>query len=303
MESIGKDEPGEIEVEIKQEEAPAAPEIEVEVDGELAAEATSTTDSAISQLRAQLEAEKQARLHAEQRAKAAQDENYRSQTEVSEVQLHLVTTALATAQQNAEVLAERMAEALANGDHRSVAELNREMAANEHKIQLLADGKKKMEEAPKPRPAPADPVEALASQLTPRSAAWVRSHPEYARDQRMFNQMVAAHNMAVARGIEPDTDEYFDRVETLLDIKTSNPIATDVDNPLSEAAAPTQRRSSPPVAPVSRQPVGSQPKTPNRLRLTAEEHEMARNMKMSPEEYATQKLRIQRDNAKNKRIH
>ena len=54
MESIGKDEPGEIEVEIKQEEAPAAPEIEVEVDGELAAEATSTTDSAISQLRAQL---------------------------------------------------------------------------------------------------------------------------------------------------------------------------------------------------------------------------------------------------------
>lgn len=39
--------------------------------------------------------------------------------------------------------------------------------------------------------------------------------------------------------------------------------------------------------------------TPGRMRLSAAEHEMALNMKMTPEDYAREKLRIQRD-TKNK---
>ena len=131
MANLEKDDNGDIEVEVKADDAPQMPEIEVEIDEGRGSTPAAAPEDAISQLRAQLEAEKQARLQAEQRAHAAQSETIRSQTEVSEVQLHLVTTALATAQQNAEVLADRMAEALANGDHRAVAEINREMAANE----------------------------------------------------------------------------------------------------------------------------------------------------------------------------
>jgi len=295
-----KAEPAEIDVEIKADEPAKTPDIEVEI-VESGAKSPDDVADAVAQLRQQLEAEKYARQAAEEREQQAQMHAYKSQSEVSEVNYHLVNTAIQTAQQNAEIFKQRIAQAMAAGDFDAATEIQEAAASNRYKLEQLMLGKQQMEQAPKPQmpqQRPADPVEALASQLTPRSAAWVRAHPEYARDQRMFRQMEAAHHLAVNAGLDPDTDAYFDRVERVLDIRAPVSTTDGVDNPLSEASAPTQRRSSPAAAPVSRTPVGA-PQTPGRMRLSAAEHEMALNMKMTPEEYAREKLRIQRE-AKNK---
>lgn len=287
-----KEEPAAIEVELKADEPSKTPDIEVEI-----GDAPDDVADAVAHLRSQLESEKYARQAAETREQQAQMHAFRAQSEVSDVNLHLVTTAIQTAEQNAEIFKQRISQAMAAGDFDAAAEIQDAKEANRWKLEQLTLGKQQMEQAPKPQmpqQRPADPVEALASQLTPRSAAWVRAHPEFARDPRMFRQMEAAHHLAVNSGFETDTDAYFDRVERALDIRGRSTTTEGVDAPLSEASAPVQRRSSPAAAPVSRTPVGA-PMTPGRMRLTAAEHEMALNMKMSPEDYAREKLRIQRD--------
>ena len=73
----------------------------------------------------------------------------------------------------------------------------REMAANEAKALQLENGKQSLKETPRSAPRPLDPVEAFATQLSPRSAAWVRAHPEYATNPKLTQKMIAAHNMAL----------------------------------------------------------------------------------------------------------
>ena len=146
-----------------------------------------------------------------------------------------------------------------------------------------------MEEAakrPKEQPrAPAnDPVEALASQLTPRSAAWVRAHPEYARDKVLYQKMIAAHNL-VSSDYVPDSDGYFSAIEDVLKIRRAPQTEDDGEDPMSAAAAPVQRRTSPPAAPVSRANLSSGTSNPRKVRLTPEQVEIAELNKMTPQEY------------------
>jgi hypothetical protein len=171
-----------------------------------------------------------------------------------------------------------------NGDYDSVVEIQSVMSDNAAKLMQLEQGKQALETTPRaPAPVfvPSDPVEALASQLTPRSASWVRSHPEYATDQRLNQKMLAAHQLTVADGISPDTDEYFSAVERVLGF--------------GEERAPAPRRqSAPPAAPVSRSGSGTGSSNPNRVTLSGAEREMAELMNMTDKEYAQNKLALKR---------
>jgi hypothetical protein len=160
------------------------------------------------------------------------------------------------------------------------------------KLAQLETAKQAMANRPKqaaPAPVQADPVEAMASQLTPRSAAWVRSHPEYARDNRLRDKMIAAHNLAVADGFVADTDDYFHEVEAALKIAKPQPDEREETVIAGEKAL--QRRSSPAAAPVSRS--GSAPgSNPRVVRLTPDQIEAAKDSHMTPEEYAKNMLAL-----------
>ena len=162
-----------------------------------------------------------------------------------------------------------------------------EMATAAADLRVLEQGRQTIESQPKP-PAPqvyiADPVEEAAQNIaragSPRSADWVRAHPEYVTNQANYQKMVAAHNWATANGATPDSDDYFDRIETMLGIQ---------QQPSGDAQV--QRRQAPASAPVSR--TGAAPGTnPRRVTLSAEEREMAAMMKMTDQEYAREKLAI-----------
>jgi phage I-like protein len=158
------------------------------------------------------------------------------------------------------------------------------------KLLQLEQGMAAMDNAPRTPPkvyVNNDPVEQLASQLSAQSAAWVRAHPEYARDPRKTQEMVAAHNLVTARGHRPDTPEYFDNVEKILGVNSSH------ESPLSSASDSYSNRVSPPAAPVTRSMTTSGQRT-NIVRLSAEEREMAQMMGMTPEDYARNKLALKR---------
>jgi hypothetical protein len=232
---------------------------------------------------------KQRLAAAEARAKAAEDARAKAESEahaargtVQETNLQLVTNAIDTLRQSSEIAKANYKAAMSAGDYDAAATYQEEMAGHAAKLLQLEQGKQALETAPPPRapaPRPSDPVEAFAQQLSPRSADWVRKHPQFVTDPRLNQKMIAAHNMAMADGHTADSDEYFAYVENMLQV--------------SKLAAPAPRRSTdtaPPAAPVQRETRNS-----TVVRLTPEEREMAEMMKMSPEEYAKNKLALKKE--------
>jgi hypothetical protein len=252
-------------------------------------------DNTLETLKSQLEEERKARLEAQRRASEAEYSAYEAKGEVQDTSLHLVSNAIDTVIQNNNILKANYRDAMAMGDFDTAADIQSEMSSNAAKLLQLEQGKQALENQPRqPAPVPyvADPVEALASQLSPRSADWVRRNPQYATDPRLYQKMLAAHNLAMADDIPADSDDYFAAIEDTLRIRRQDN-SGDYDA-MADAAKPTQRRSAPPAAPVSRSGGGGGSK-PNRVTLTAAEREMASMMGMTPEEYGRNKLTLQKE--------
>ncbi len=262
-----------------------------------------TVDEGIEKLKAQLAAEKAAREAAERRARDAAESEVRARTENQDTRLTLVTQAITQVKQTNDMLKAQYVEALTVQDFAKVADLQIEMASNAAKLQDLERGKIALEKAPKPTPTlPDDPVEKMAAQCTPRSAQWVRAHPEFALDPKKNRRMLAAHYDAIEDGIAPDTPEYFAAIENTLGLRAESAptlrAEPTTDTALSGAAAPAaqskSRQIAPAAAPVSRNGTGNG-SSPRSVRLSSAEREMAKNMGMSDEEYARNKLALQRE--------
>lgn len=283
----------------------ATPEIVVE-EVKQAAESTKDTDKkgkspeeGIEELKKMLEAERELRAEAERIAKKnaeiaqfAAQHAQKSEKSVQDSNLQLIVNAIDTFHKDNENLKAQIRDAMASGDYDKAADLQSAMSMNNAKLLQLENGKAALQEKlaqpvqpipPMPTIERRDAVEELASQLSPRSAQWIRAHPECARDTKMFNKMVGAHNFAISEGYVPDSDAYFDYIESQLGYKQAK-IDDSASEIVSEASKPVQNRSAPPPAPSTRAASGSG--RPTVVRLTSEEREMAQMMGMSPEDYA-----------------
>jgi hypothetical protein len=268
-------------------------EITLELTPEEEPEAPQEEEPYITELKRQLAEEKAARIKAEQQTHQAHRETHKAKSEVEETNLQLVVNAIDTVNRDIELLSQAHTFALQSGDFDRATKIQREMSASEAKLLQLENGRQAMENAPRqpePQMAPADPVEAFASQLSPRSADWVRKHPEFVRDPRLNAKMIAAHNLAVADGIPTDTDDYFAAIEETLKV-TPKPVQTDTDDQYA-AKAVRRRDAAPAAAPANR---GGQSASSNVVRLSAQEREMAEMMGMKPEDYAKNKVALKKE--------
>jgi len=268
-------------------------EIKVEVaESEPVEAGRSDADLALKHLKEQLEAANRARVEAEYRAQESDRQAQKADMNTQQANLYTISSAIDAQKREVEIQKATLAAALSNGDHQQAAEIQYAMSETSSRLQQLQLGKEALEKEIKNPPqkqyqSPVDPVEQFASQLSPRSAAWVRAHPQCVTDPRLQQKMIAAHNIAVADGIPADSDDYFQFVEDTLKISPKRQEAQ--ESAMSDASAPVQRRTAPPATPVSRSGTGTGRQT---ARLTKEEAEMAKMMGQTPEEYAKNKLEL-----------
>jgi len=296
---------GEIKVETTPEGAPEKPAE--------SAKAAPTVDEGIEKLRRDLENERAARLRAEATARDASASEVQARTQAQKDQLTLITTAISNLKTANGALKSSYAEALRAQDFEKAAEIQEEMSNNSAKLLRLEEGKQAVEKAPAPAARPAvDPVEEFCKQLDPKSAAWVRKHPIYATDPLKYRQMIGAHELAVGRGHDPNSDGYFRDIEKTLGLEetpsTPEPARPNgkangaqdphagADTPESQAATSKGGRdASPAAAPVSRAGSSSNSRSSRTIRLTAAEVEIARASGMTNEEYARNKYALQQE--------
>lgn len=249
----------------------------------------------LKRLKEQLEEERARRAELERIANDAQRREHAARLEKEDSDIQLVSNAIETLEREQDQLEQALAYAIQSGNGAQAAAIQKEMGSNSAKLQQLNNGLSAMKSQPKPqppKPVVSDPVEAFASQLSPRSADWVRAHPEFVRDPAKTRKMIAAHELAVADGIAPDSDAYFEAIEQTLKVRPAVAPQQEDGDASSYAAKVTQRRdAAPAAAPVSR---GNGNRS-NVVRLTAAEREMAEMMNMKPEEYARNKLALQKE--------
>lgn len=280
-----------------------APEVVIDenkTETKIASNDSQTPEDGIAELKARLEEEKKLRLEAETRAQHAQQTATKAAAEVQDSNLQLISGAIDKLKRESDYLKSNFKEAMTVGDYDTAAQIQETMSLNAAKLLQLQNGKASLEEKlanPQPAtPQSNDPVERVASTLSPRSAAWIRAHPQCITDQRMYQKMVGAHNIAMADGYIVDSDAYFDAIEQQLGFKKAPPPQVDDSEEvaLSAAAAPVQKRTAPAAAPTTRTASGT-PSKSQVVRLSAEMREMASMMGMSPEDYAKNMVALKRE--------
>lgn len=245
----------------------------------------SDIQASVSELKRQIQEEREARFKAERRAHAAT-------VEKDDTEIQLVSSAIESVTRDTGILKSNYQIAMQNQDFGEAADIQQLIGEKTAQLLQLRNGLEAMNskaKEPEPEYIPADPVEAFAARLSATSADWVRRNPKFVTDPRLNRKMIRAHEDAVDDGIRVDTPEYFAAIESKLGISESNPSATKSNESGDQYAAKvTQRRDvAPAAAPVSR---GTSNGSKNVVRLTAAEREAASDMGMSEKEYASQKL-------------
>ena len=283
-------------------------EPEIEVSGE------KTEIDGLDELKRQLEEvkkgreeDRERRIAAERDANESRKAAYDARNEVSQSNETLIDSSIERVAQESAILKQQYAQAIAAGDHQRAADINERWIDRRNDLKVLQQGKEAMaEERSKPKAPPAqvhaDPAEAFAAALQGPSRNWVLAHKEYANTPKKQASIIAAHNVAVGKDLEPDTPGYFAEVERVLGItpeRGRNDVEEEDDgeSPFSEAAAPV-RRSAPVAAPVSRS--GSVPGAPSQrsVRLSAREIEAAEASGITPEEYWKNKQAILKESTR-----
>jgi hypothetical protein len=230
--------------------------------------------------------------------------------------VQMVDAAIEAAKRDSEQARAYFQSALDRSDHKGASEaqvLLSDARANllrlmEMREGVVAEAQQTQQPQPQPRQQPqpprqqyADPgqlmqanVHNLSTHLDrtgfPKSAAWIRSHPEMVKDQTAINAVDGAHGFAVnTLKLIPETDAYFDKIEELLGVGAA-PQMTQTRQGQRQL---TQSRMAAPVR--SEAPNLRTGRTRGQaVQLTARQREHARDvLGMTDEEYAAEMVDAQ----------
>lgn len=280
-----------------------APEVVVEIEGTEGKDKPLTAAEGVQDFKSQME----------EIQKRAVDDAARSREEVARLAAENATlladrdtSRLETLQTAAEAVKGELAghqkayqEALEAGEYGKASEINVKIAdavARQHdldrgKTALEAEGEQR-----KAAPRTDDPVEAYVSNFSPQSAAWLRAHPDYVTDQSKNFLVIAADAKARSERIKPDSPEYFEFIEKELGLRVTKGDEAEEAGETVVVRQPAAKRPAPVAARPSRDvPSNNGQQRPREVRLSAAEVEMAKDMGMTPAEYATSKLALQQE--------
>ncbi len=174
---------------------------------------------------------------------------------------------------------------IANAEARKVRldEAKADIEARHQRSQEEQPQRRAEQQQPERRTQQGDPVEAFLATRTDATRNWLRAHPDHARsfamnmvggasteDVRRAKKLTAAHEDALAEGIDPDTPAYFSHLESFIGPKA----APEKVNGNGSTQIPNRRRSTVPVAPVQASAGGTSGGGPE-VRLTKDEAKAA----------------------------
>lgn len=245
------------------------------------------------------EAEREARRQAEMYARQQAQHLSRANVEAQDSNLRIILNAIDATEQAAENAQRDYADAMAAGDYTLAGKAQRAMAQCEAQLLQLNNGKQKLEEylqqttegsvyepqVPSFEPnIPQDPVEMYAAKLTPKSAQWLREHPEVVSK---IGKLTRAHEDAIEDGIMAESPEYFKYIESRLGYSSSAPARSvdpepEQDLPQRAPSQPAPSRKNLASAPVSSSTTSVSPRSSSSNTMVLSPSEVEAAILMEP---------------------
>ena len=185
------------------------------------------SDNAAAELRAQLNAQRQATAQAQAMAQQAAQRAQYAEQQVRGSTLNAVDSALQAAEQQALNFKAEFQAALDAADHRAAAEAQERLSDARHNLLRLQEQRayvdaemrrpqqQPQQRQPQQQPLPVENIaQGLAQDGYPRSANWLRAHPEWAGRADLLKRVASASNHIVDnKGFAIESDEYFAALE------------------------------------------------------------------------------------------
>lgn len=212
------------------------------------------------------------------KAEAARERSAREAAERAafEVRRSHLTSADASLKAQFEQAQERQKRAFSEGDGDAVAASSAEMAE-------LAARRSEVQREVR-QPAPQQPQ---GQRFTPQTQAFIDENPWFNSDPDAQATAIRAHEIALRRGIRPDTSAYFDHVTKA--VRALHPEHFEEPEDEEDEVEQPRKAAIPPVAPARRTVPGVAGRRTIKLpSLSPEQRDMARQFGMTDKEYATE---------------
>ena len=266
-------------------------------------------------------ADREARIAAEKAVSEANTKVVSSQNDAVKAQKTAIENAVQVATGNINAIKKELREAMEGGDLDKQVELNESLSDARWTLNNATQTQKQFsawEEQQKNAPKQVE-------QYTPREREWISARPDFNKKGELYEAVVALNAVAIAKGISPNTDAYFDYVNGGLrkqgfDDRGKRVEATEDDDGgrdntgEDEVVVKAKPKLIVPSAPASNSsPTSTQQRSSRSFKLTPEMQDMAHRMfgpnsshkltaKQAEEKYAAHQLDIRDRRANGEKI-
>ena len=197
------------------------------------------------------------------------DENRRLKESEQKSQTALLEQAKKAADNEISAAKRAYKRAYDNGDSDKVLEAQDRLTNAKLKADKLENFRLPQQTTPTQEPPP-PPV-----QIDEKTRVWQKENPWFNTDEEMTSFALGLHNRLVKEGVDPQTDDYYERINTRM--REVFP-----ENFEDEPEVRQQQRSNNVVAPATRSTA------PKKIRLTQTQLTLAKRLGLTPEQYAKQ---------------
>jgi len=241
--------------------------------------------------------------HDERRAKEAADrerqqaidfaqkileENKRLKNTVSQGEKTLISTAMTAAELELQQVRKVYKEAYDSGDSDQILDAQEKLTEVTSKLQELKKFKPSLQEEETDVNIPTQQVP--VARPDPKASSWQERNSWFGQDPEMTSAALGLHQKLVDSGMNPTSDEYYQRIDTTMRRRFPEYFG---DETSDGGGKPVQRNETKPatvVAPASRST------SSKKIVLTKSELSLAKRFNLTPEQYAKEKMRLEKAN-------
>lgn len=222
--------------------------------------------------RRKAEAAQREREEAVKYAQAQMEENRRLKESYDKAQAALVEQAKARTAMELEQAKRQYKAAYESGDSEQLVTAQEALTSAKIRADKVAAWKPALQ-TPE-TPVKTDPEPAPAAQADPKAVAWQKSNPWFGSDEEMTSLALGLHQKLVREGVNPQSDEYYDRI--------NGRMRQLFPDQFEEDPAPEKPKRTQVVAPATRSVA------PQKVKLTSSQVTLAKRLGLTPEQYARQ---------------
>jgi hypothetical protein len=201
-------------------------------------------------------------------AQQLMEENKKLQSSQGQTQQVLLEQAKKVVQGELEDAKRKYKEAYESGDSDALVAAQEELTTAKIKAEKVNNFKPTAVQSEKPVVQPA-PVQQEQVKVDPKASAWQEANPWFGQDDEMTALALTVHRKLVESGVSPNSDEYYDRINTRM--RQVFPDAFTSEKPVKKSSV---------VAPATRSTA------PKKIVLTKSQVNLAKRLGLTNEQYA-----------------